>query len=127
MRKNGFTLAEVVVSTLLVSVAIVALLSAFFSGLLLIESSRNMATAASDGKAVFEEIRRLSSGGLSSVLNANWPAWVQTAGLTSLPNERIQVSYRNRLADPLEATVTVNWRERNRPRSASFVGLVTKR
>lgn len=126
-RAGGFTLIEVVISTLVLAVGVVALLSAFLSGLLLVESGRNMATAAADARTVFEEMRQTSAGGLAPVAARNWGTWSRGAGLTGLTNEAIAVQFQNPAADPLETTVTVTWTERNRNRSARFTGLVTRR
>ena len=124
---NGFTLVEVVVSTLIVAVGIVALLGTFLSGLILVESGRGMAVASADARAVFEEMRRLSAGGVGPVTARNWSVWSQQAGLTTLQNETVGVRFRNPAADPVEATVTVNWLEKNRNRSSAFTGFLTRR
>lgn len=124
---GGFTLIEVVVSTLVLAVGVVALVSAFLSGLLLVESGRNMAVAAADARTVFEEMRLASAGGLGPVAARDWAAWSRGAGLTTLTNEAVTVRFQNPAADPLQATVVVSWDERNRNRSASFTGLVTRR
>ena len=127
MRKEGFTLIEVVVSTFVLAVGILALLGTFLSGLILVESSRNGSVAAADARAVFEEMRRLSGGSLAQVTAQNWSAWSRNAGLTTLPNEQITVGFRNPAADPVEATVTVRWQERNRNQARAFTSLVTRR
>lgn len=124
---GGFTLIEVVVSTLIVVVGIVALLGAFLSGLILVESGRNMAVASADARAVFEEMRRLSAGGIGPVTARNWSTWSQGAGLTALQNEAVAVRFRNPAVDPVEATVTVSWSEKNRNRSSAFTGFLTRR
>lgn len=126
-KPKGFTLIEVVVSTLIVAVAIVALLGTFLSGLILVESGRNMAVAAADARSVFEEMRRLSASGMGSVTTRNWTTWSRGSGLTSLGNEAVAVGFRNPAADPVEATVTVSWSERNRNRAASFTSFLTRR
>lgn len=126
-KKRGFTLVEVLVAVTIVAIGIVGLVSGFLSGLLLVESSRNMATAGADARAVLEEMRRLSGTGLGAVTAQNWATWSRNAGLASLQNQSVSVAYRNPNADPLEATVTVRWTEGTRNRSASFTGLVTKR
>ena len=126
-RSRGFTLAEVTIAALLVAVGLVALMAAFYSGLQLVESGRNMAQASADARAVFEEMRRLSGTGLGPVVTRNWSAWSSQAGLTALPGEQVSVSFGDPAADPVEATVTVTWTERTRSRSASFTGLITRR
>lgn len=133
-RMQGFTLMEAVIGTFLIAVGLVALMSAFLSGLMLVESGRNQAVASADARAVFEEMRRLSVSGLRPsgnrvevVTTRDWSTWSRTAGLTTLPSETISVSFRDLNADPLEATVTVNWTEKRRNRSSRFTGLVTRR
>jgi Tfp pilus assembly protein PilV len=137
----GFTLSEVVVSTLIVAVGLVALLSAFLSGLLLVESGRNMAVASADARTVFEEMRRLSSASLLQVTSpaTPWSTWARQQGLTTLSNEAIteefwvaktnQGSRINRTNPPglVEASLTVSWSEKGRNRSAQFTSLLTKR
>ncbi len=128
MRETkGFTLIEVVVSTFVLAVGILSLLGTFLSGLILVESSRNRSVAAADARAVFEEMRRLSGTSLAQVTAQNWSTWGRNAGLTALPNEQITVAFRNPAADPVEATVTVRWQERNRDQARAFTGLVTRR
>lgn len=124
---RGFTLIEVVVTTLILGVALTALMAGFLSGLSLVESGRSMATAGADARAVLEEMRRVSGSGTASVVGTDWAAWSRSAGLTALQNESVAVQYRNPAADPLEATVTVRWVDGTRNRSARFTGLVTKR
>ena len=125
--QKGMTLVEVLVATFVIVVAVVALMAGFLSGLLLVESGKNMAVAAADARAVFEEMRRLSASGLPSVAGRNWTTWSRNAGLTGLTNENVTVNFRNPAADPLEATVRVNWTQRDRNRSFTFTGLVTQR
>lgn len=126
-QRRGFTLVEVVITAAIFAVAAVALMAGFLSGLMLVESGRSMATAAADARTVLEEIRRQSGSGLAAVTQTNWTNWSSSAGLNRLQNESVSVRFRNPAADPLETTVTVNWMERNRARSASFTGLVTRR
>lgn len=126
-KTGGFTLIEVVVSTLIVAVGIVALLGAFLSGLILVESGRGMAVASADARSVFEEMRRLSAGGIGPVTGRDWASWSRGAGLNTLQNEAVAVGFRNPAVDPVETTVTVSWSERNRNRSSAFTGFLTRR
>ncbi len=126
-RTRGFTLMEVVVATAYVAVGIVGLMSAFFVGLALVESSRNTAEAGAHARLVLEEIRRESGSGLNAVVSKDWASWVTREGLTTLPSEAIRVDVRNRNADPAEVTVTITWLERSRSKSVSMGGAVTTR
>jgi len=118
---------EVLVATVFVAIGIVGLMSAFFVGLDMVESSRNVAEAGAHARLLLEEIRRESSNGLGAVASTDWSAWVTNEGLVTLPSETIRVDFRNANADPLEVTVTVTWLHRTRSKSVSMAGSVTSR
>ena len=126
-KMAGFTLIEVMISVMLVVVAIGGLWSAFLSGMMLVEQGRNTTHAAADARTLFEEMRRRSDTSLGAITGLNWTAWAQGAGLTGLPGESILVIFTNPASNPVQATATVSWTEKNRNRSASFTGLVTVR
>lgn len=126
--KKGFTLIEVMMAAAIVAIGTVALLSAFLSGMILIESSRNKAVAAADARTVLEEMRRISRSGLAWVTATNWTTWARSNGLTTLPQEQITVQYRNPLYDLLEVGLTVSWVEHNnRGRSVILNNYLTER
>ncbi len=128
---RGFTLMEVVVTSLIVAVAMVALLSVFLSGLMMVETGRSTVMASADARVVFEEVRRLSgTGGLAAVTQGpagGWTAWARQEGLISLTNETVTVTSRVQEPNVLEATVTIAWVERGRNRNSQLTGLVTPR
>lgn len=138
-KKSGFTLVELMVSTFILAVGMVALLGTFLSGLILVETGRSRVVAAADARAVFEEMRRVSSGGMVAVTNPTtpWPAWARGQGLTTLDTEGIATEFwvpgttqwvdlRNPPA-VVQVVVIVSWGERGRKRSARFMQVMTKR
>lgn len=69
MKKNkGFTLIELVFSVSILLVVVVASLSAIIGSALLIESSRNLATAACDAQYVLEQIKSQSFADIPSYI-----------------------------------------------------------
>lgn len=136
---GGFTLIEVTVSMLLVAIGMVALWSAIVSGLMLVESGRNLTQANGDARIVLEEMRRLAATALTQVTATNWVNWAADpngGNLTNpqtrtnpppLSNEAVSVTYVNPLADPLTATVTLSWVEKGRPKSIPITTLLTRR
>jgi len=127
MQAKGFTLAEVVMSTLLAGIILVALAMTLAQGLRLVELNRNTLQATADVRVVTEEMARLSEASLTAVTAVDWTAWAAGQGLTSLPAEVLVVAYVNANADPLQATVTVQWVERGRNRSIQMTELLTSR
>ena len=125
--KRGFTLIEVVIGSLFLTVGIVGVMAAFLSGLMLVESSRNMTEASAHARTVLEELRRESTRGLAAVVQRDWTSWTVNEGVPTLPGEQITVTFRNPASDPVEATVTVGWSERRRNRTTSFTSFLTRR
>lgn len=137
--QGGFTLIEMSVAILLLAVGMVALWSAILSGLMLVESGRNVAQASEDARTVLEEVRRLAGANLNQVTSTNWGNWAANpngGNLTDpnfrttpppLANETVTVTFIDPADDPLIATVTVAWVEKARPKSASVTALVTRR
>ncbi len=126
-HRAAFSLAELMVSVMVFTIGVVALMGVYLSVAQISESSRNLARAMADARVVLEGIRETSTAGLPAVTVTNWTTWASNGGLTSLNNESMTVTYANPAADPLAVTVQVNWQERGRARSASVATLVTRR
>ena len=109
------------------AVTTVSLISLYVAIAAINESARNMTQAMADGRAVMEAIRDTSTKGLSAVTGTNWTTWATANSLTSLNNETVTVTYANSAADPLDVSLTVQWSERDRTRSAVLTTLVTRR
>ncbi len=124
---KGFTLIEVLLSLGIFAVVVVGLMGFCVSLAALRESSRNLSQASSDARAVLEQMRETSAGGLAAITAMNWTNWAANNSLTVLENEAIAVNYANPNVDPLDITVQVSWTERGRARAASFESLVTRR
>lgn len=127
MKKQGFTLTEVLVSMVVFATLMVVLISAFLGIAQMKESSRNLTQAMSDLRTVSEAMRDASAASLAAVTGTNWTAWASANGLVSLDNEAVTVTYANPAADPLDVTARVDWQERLRARSAAVNTLLTKR
>lgn len=121
-RKGGFTLIELLIATAIFVIAISGLLGAFFTSAYLNESARNLTTAVSHASRVLEEMRNTN---FSSITSTNWTTWAANNGLNTLTNERVTTSFSG--TDPLLATVTVSYSDRNRARTESLVSLITAR
>src|SRR3989338_8878339 len=137
--RGGFTLAEVVLGAMALSVAIAAILGAYIGQLTLNEHARNLSVAIQDANRVIEKIRQQNTpcaGGTSAptalppapyTLVTEWDAWLQAAGggksiqPTPNVNELVVLTAQNRdgtplaaNANPIRVTAAVCWRHRNR-------------
>ncbi len=144
---KGFTLIELTIGFMLMTIGIVALWGALLSGLLLVEASRSRSQAAADARVVFEEMRRQAGTGLATVTGTNWANWVASANGGNLTNtatrinppplkgETIAVTLTDLNGgpvnlpadDPFRATVRIDWQEKARAKSATFTALLTRR
>ncbi len=129
MKKSGFTLIEVMIAMVVFVITVLAMLGVYLSVSISRESSRNMTQAMSDARVALEAMRDTSTAGLPAV-TATYPQGTNLAstfGLTSLNSESVTPTYVNQAADPLNVTVTVNWTDRGRARTASVNTLLTHR
>ncbi len=123
---KGFTLVEVIVVCLILTVVLVGFLGVFNLSLSLNETSINSVIAVNDACSVLERIKNIDPFD-SAVLVAAYPDGGFVAGYNNLPQETVQVNYANLAADPIHVSVTVNWQEKSRLLSESVVTLVTQR
>ena len=127
LKERGFTLIEILMTVGIFVITTVALVGLNVSVAAMNESSRNLTQAMAGGRVILEQIRNASVGGLAAVTGTNWTTWAAANNLTSLNDESVTVAYVDPAADPLNVTVTVNWSERGRARSAAVNTLVTRR
>jgi len=81
----GFTLAEVVLGGMALSVAIAAILGAYIGQLTLNEHARNLSLAIQDANRVIEQLRQQNSpcAGGTSAPTATFPPWTATNPICS--------------------------------------------
>lgn len=101
-RMAGFTLVEVLLAVLTLSIAFAALLGAFLSQITLNEHARNLSLAVHDANRVIERIRQDNLNCTSPTINptgvpTSWDAWLQTEvksvpTVSSSTEERIVVT-----------------------------------
>ncbi|MDD5255281.1 MAG: hypothetical protein PHR11_04425 [Candidatus Omnitrophica bacterium] len=118
MRNKGTTLVEILIATLIFTVALAALLGVVVSILYLIDTSREEAIAVTDLRSLMERIR---ATGFSSI-TAQFPNGVAdgSAGNTyqdvvggyRLSAETITVTYADTSADPLEIRAVLTWQDK---------------
>jgi Tfp pilus assembly protein PilV len=135
--KDGFTLLELMIGGAILIVGIIGILAVFAYCYGLNETSRNIAQAVNDGRALLEAMRDESAAGISNVANTNWNLWAKSTGptasgktnsvpLTSLTQEDITTAISG--SDPLRIILTVNWIERGgRQGQIQLVTLMTQR
>ena len=125
----GMTLVELLIGAVVLVVAILSLLGVSVGQAQLNEHARNLSWAISDAGRVVEEMRRINSGAGCTTPSAaspggsvSWNAWLAGPGggksleLTGLPaesRESVAVSQTGG-PDPLQMTVAICWRHRNR-------------
>lgn len=108
-NKKGFSLVEVLISTLIMGITLGSLLLLFVRCSKSVEVSKNTNIALSHVKAVIEEMRAYNND--SDVVNEDWTVWAENNGCDSLKEESINVDIDSSVT-PLEITVTANWKNR---------------
>jgi prepilin-type N-terminal cleavage/methylation domain-containing protein len=132
-RKNGMTLVEILVATLVFTLALSALLGGMSAIVDLIDLAKDMTVATDHLRNMLERIR---STPFASMLTrfpnntTNGPGANPYANITggyTLVSENITVTYANPAADPLEAKTTVRWLDKKRhSRSAAMSTFKTR-
>lgn len=126
--RHGFTLPELLLTAVILSYAVSVMLITFISSVALDEASRNLTRAVTHADYVLEDIRTSGFSGLAAGIaagNWNWSAATITGkGLDVLNTETIAVTSSG--SNPLNVTVTVNWRDlNNRSRSRALTTTIS--
>jgi len=115
MRRNNksFTLAELLISAIIMGVALTMILVVYANCCSLEEAGRNLIVATSHADFVMEDIRNTNFSNISTNVNSgnwNWNSTnITSAQLTPLNNETITTQASG--TNPLDVTVTVTWRD----------------
>ena len=139
-RKAGLTLVEIVSGAAVLAMAIVSVLMALISQITLNEHSRNLAWASNDASRVLEQLQQQNGAGECTTIDVDapgafvsdygagwdsvgWNAWLGdtianggAGGKSVPPNPATEelVTVTSTGTDPVEATVAVCWRHRQR-------------
>lgn len=124
---KGFTLAEVLISALIVGFALGSSLLVFSKCSHAVDAGNNTSLALDHASAVIEEIRVYNDP--AAVVAEDWTTWAQNNVYDSLEAEAIAVTYPSGTgATPLEILVTVGWEDAiGRQRNVQLVTLLTQR
>ncbi len=108
--KRGFTLAEVMVVSLVIMISVVALWRVYMVSLDLIIKAKELRVAADDLKDVFEKIRSVAFSDILDVFPDGGSVSPSVVGGFLLSDESIVVSYPDGTdANPLTIKVTITW------------------
>lgn len=124
----GFTLAELLIATLILSFALAQILILFMNCMASNEAARNLSTAVTHAEYVLEDIRNtsfssVSTGIANGTFNYADASAVTAAGLQALKSETITAQSSG--SNPLNVTVTVSWQDHGgRTRTKSLQTLV---
>ena len=123
MKKKGFTLSELMIAVLILSVGLLAILGLYISLTSSIQKARQLTIAAKDAGSIFEQIQGLT---LPTIKNnkENSTYWNSLID-KSLTQETISVSNNNSTDttwdnDPLELEVTVSWKDKGQNRQINL-------
>jgi len=130
---KGMTLVEVLVATLVFTMALGALLSSILTILYFIDISKAQTIAITDLRNVMERIRATPFANTVSSFPDNIadgplgnPYQTIVGGYT-LNNEHIRATYANTHSDPLEIKVTLTWQDkRGRPYNTAISTFKTR-
>ncbi len=106
-KKTGFTLVELLVAVLILAGTIGGVLLLYVASMSSSELAWDTTVATFHAEHVLEEAQELNS--IDRILSLDWKSWTNSQGLNTLPNEVIDVTFTDPVANPLNIHVTVNW------------------
>ena len=109
---RGFTLLELLAAIVVVSLGLLGLLAVDSQVRKANEATYERMVAVQDAQRVLELMRNASaSGNFPANVARSYPNGGAVSGFNNLTGEQVTVTYADAAADPLDITVTANWRE----------------
>lgn len=127
----GFTLVEIMITTVVVSVVLLGFVSASSGIQMQGEAAHQRSMAIQDANQVIEQMRNAAAtgtfpGNVTAVFSGDVDE--DYSNMPDTADETISVSYADPTADPLDATVTVTYMENgNRQTTATIRTYITQR
>jgi len=123
MIKKGFTLSELMIAALILTVGLMAILGLYISLSSSIQKARQLTIATKDAGSILEQIQGLSLSGIKNY-RGNSTYWNSLIA-KSLSNETISVANNNSSDttwnnNPLELKVTVSWQDKGQSRNINL-------
>lgn len=109
-KEGGFTLIELMIALLVLTLVIVGYVGANITAQRNSEEMHERTLAIQDANSAIEQMRDASkTGTFPGNVVTLYPQNSQITGFNNLTNEQVTVNYANSTANPLDVTVTVAW------------------
>ena len=128
-REKGFTLIEVMITLVVMTGALLAVMTANGAISQTSEGMYQRLVAIQDANQVIERMRNTASTGtFPGNVTAVYANGGTVAGFSTLTSETVTVAYVNSASDPLDVTVTVSYLENGRrATNTALRSLITQR
>ena len=125
VRQNkGFTLVELLLAVMILAGAISGILLLFTTSMISSEQAWDTTVATSHADHVLEEMQNRES--LNDILAVDWYIWAADQRLTTLPDEIIDVTFKDHSSDPIDVEVKVSWVRKSRKNDLVLKTKITK-
>lgn len=109
--KQGVTLVELLIASFLLLTGFCGLLTVFINSMHSTENSWEVTLATTHAQSILEEMQNRKT--TVDIKSSDWNVWLTQQAMTQLPNERVEVTYKNPHANPLDITVKVLWQSKS--------------
>ncbi|MDD5449488.1 MAG: prepilin-type N-terminal cleavage/methylation domain-containing protein [Candidatus Omnitrophica bacterium] len=124
-KNTGFTLVEVLVSTVIIAVVSVGSYAAFYVLSGESEAARNKLHAIALGQAALEEVRAASKIGFDTLASANFPDNIDQLKYGGF-HRAVTITNDAATIELKRVDVAINWTERNAPRQYNLAVLLAR-